>query len=564
MTPLDPNDPRSLKEARYTVLGILGEGAMGRTYLAEDTQTQTRLAIKALYPSRLATIKDLEMFQREASVLQRLDHPQIPKYLDAFHEGEGESMCYFLAQQYVQGKTLREVIDSGKRFDDDAFIELAESLLGVLSYLHTSTPPVVHRDVKPANIIIQPDGTPTLVDFGAVREVVRLTMGGGSTIIGTYGYMPPEQLMGRSAPGTDVYAAGVTLVECLTRQTPTDLHGEDIKRLIASVQGSDNLKRLLARMCAPGTNDRFASASDALDDLRGLKGGVLVHTLKLEQEIEKRESDRNKSLKRSSIQRSHVGYVIVVAFIVGMAAIAIYYVGQAVLVGFELSMVSALLIGALGLLLNISLVGVRVVHDAWDAPAPDWIKATATVTQLTYEQVLDQNGQLSPIYILHYRFRVSGTFKDFSRPVTVREHAVLEKARDVEMQPKRIKALVDFVVNTFREEHGVRLAGNRKALQRIEDAVIEVDQRLRTNTVDVLYIPGLAETGKGLEDFRKQVTRKQWLDIAPMPDVLPKGMEFDVWYPSGRPEHHDLQDVRRPSSSAMRTLFNHRVVHTPE
>lgn len=564
MTPLDPNDPRTLNAERYNVLGILGEGAMGRTYLAEDSQTQTRLAIKALYPSRLATIKDLEMFQREASVLQRLDHPQIPKYLDAFHEGEGESMCYFLAQEYVQGKTLRELIDSGTRFDDDAFIELAENLLSVLSYLHTCNPPVVHRDVKPANIIIRPDGKPTLVDFGAVREVVRLTMGGGSTIIGTYGYMPPEQLMGRSMPGTDVYAAGVTLVECLTRQTPSDLLGEDIKRLIASVQGSDNLKRLLARMCAPGTNDRFASAADALDDLRGLKGGVLVHTAKLEQEIEKREMERNKSLKRSSVQRSHVGYVIIVAFIITMAVVAIFYIGQAVLTGFGTSTIVAIALGAFGLWMNVSLVGLRVVHDAWEAPAADWIKATATVNELKYEQVLDENGNLRPIYVLHYRFRVSGNFKDFSRVISVQEYKVLSDARDEEAQPKRIQALIDFVLREIREEHGVRIV-DPKALKRIEDAVIDIDQKLRTDTtVQVLYISGLVETPTGREDFRKQMTRKIWLEIAPIPDILPKGTEFDVWYPSGRPEHHDLQDVRRPSSSVMRTLFDHRVVHTPE
>ena len=97
MQELDSNDPQTLGNGRYTLLGILGEGSMGRTYLADSDVG--RVAIKALYPSRLATTKDLQLFVREAEVLQKLSHPRIPSYVDAFDEGEGEGVRYHLVQE---------------------------------------------------------------------------------------------------------------------------------------------------------------------------------------------------------------------------------------------------------------------------------------------------------------------------------------------------------------------------------------------------------------------------------------------------------------------------------
>lgn len=90
---------------------------MGRTFLAHDYTTDTKLAIKALYPSRLADWKDLELFQREAAVLERIDHPLVPRYIDSFHEGDGDAVCYFLAQIWVDGRTLREELRGARRFE---------------------------------------------------------------------------------------------------------------------------------------------------------------------------------------------------------------------------------------------------------------------------------------------------------------------------------------------------------------------------------------------------------------------------------------------------------------
>jgi len=404
---LEPADPTSFKDGRYQVESVLGEGSMGRTYLAIDTESDRRVAVKALYPSRLADWKDLELFERESGILQRLDHPQIPAYVDAFHQGEGDGVCYFLAQQWVEGQSLREVMDSGKRFSEEEVIDLGRDLLGILEYLQSLDPRVVHRDIKPDNIMIRErDARPTLVDFGAVREVVRLTMGGGSTIIGTYGYMPPEQLMGRAVPATDIYGLGVTLLECLTRETPQDLHGEDVKRLVEAVQVRPDFKRVLSRMCAPLLADRFEAAEQVRDDLDRLaEGRELIHASDIETAIEVREKEKAEALKRATSPGIHYGYMTLVAIATIVAVLGVYFMLQALATSFEAGFLFAAAIGASGLIVNFLLLAGRYTHDAWEPPKPGWQKSEATI--LDVRKVLIEGAV--PHWEVEYEFPVRST-----------------------------------------------------------------------------------------------------------------------------------------------------------
>lgn len=464
---LEAGDPRSLKEGRYRCLSVLGEGSMGRTFLAEDTRDGGRLAIKALYPSRLADWKDLELFKREATVLERVHHDLVPAYIDSFHEGEGEAVCYFLAQTWVDGVTLRDKLRSGHRFEPAEWEALARDLLGVLVYLHSLDPPVVHRDIKPENIVLRrADGRPTLVDFGAVREVVRLTMRGGSTIVGSYGYMSPEQLMGRAVPATDIYALGITLLECLTRQVPQDMHGEEAKQLVAQLNASEATKRILGRMCAPLLQDRYGSAQEVLEDLAGLTSGQLVHVARIESDISKRQKAKERALKKASSPGLHLGYIAVMT-VIGMASLAgLYFMTQAVAMGFQGSVVVGGAVGAVGMVITLVMVGMRYVHDAWSPPQPDWLRSTAEVTK-------------------------------------VERH--------------------------INQENGY--------------AYWEVHYDIRTKNGPFAYSRSLLEADVG---------------------KIEVGRKFMVWYPPGKPELHDAEDIRKGDMSAMRQLFDPRVVHTPE
>ncbi len=450
---------RVLRDGRYICSRILGEGAMGRTYLATDQSSGAEVAVKALYPSRLATIKDLELFEREAAILKRLDHPQIPAYIDAFHEGQGESVCYFLVQTYVEGETLRAMLDRGHRFDEASLLAFARKLLEPLEYIHNCTPQVIHRDIKPANIIVQ-DNVPTLVDFGAVREVVRLTMGGGSTIIGTFGYMPPEQLMGRALAATDLYAVGITLLECLTRRRPTDLHGEDARRMIEALNTSDNLKRFLQRLSTPALKDRYESCAQALADLERLtQGQALVHAQSIEQTIAVREKEEARELARATGANISIGFVGLALLAIVMGALALFLMIQALANTFDSLMFAVGVISLFGAAIPFVQMVQRYAHDAWAAPGPQWLKSRGVFRCVTERRELDPHGREYSWWYLEFDFRTaSGTFKaEFQVPASPEgDHMIEGLSFDVYYpagKPEQFEAqdftLPGFDANTF-------------------------------------------------------------------------------------------------------------------
>jgi hypothetical protein len=401
-----------LSGERYVCERVLGEGAMGRTYLASDTRGG-QVAIKQLYPSRLATLKDLQLFMREADALRRMDHARIPSYIDAFEEPDGAgNMCYYLVQQYIPGRPLRERLRAGERFDEAGVIALGGALLEVLRYMHGLDPRVVHRDLKPENILLDPDsGAPSLVDFGAVREVVRLTMGGGSTVVGTYGYMPPEQLMGRALPATDLYALGIVLLECLTRRVPADLSGKQAAQMIDGLGVSESLKRVLRRLCAPGLDDRYASAEEVLTDLElASAGGALVHAQALERTIAVRQAEQARELARASGPPGlHPGYLLLIGFILSSCLLAGYFMVTFLAASeFGALFLMAAGLGGAGLLTNLGLLVGRYNHDAWDAPQSEWVHVRGSVAEV--REVQSDEGFVC--WELRYTFPVrSRTFQ---------------------------------------------------------------------------------------------------------------------------------------------------------
>lgn len=452
---------RVLNNGRYHCKRVLGEGSMGRTYLAVDTQSGMEVAVKALYPSRLATNKDLELFTREATTLQRLDHPQIPRYIDAFHEGEGESICYFLVQTYVEGKTLREIIDEGERFDEPQILAFIKEVIDVLEYMHSLDPKVVHRDVKPSNIIVFGEKRlPTLIDFGAVREVVRLTMGGGSTIIGTFGYMPPEQLMGRALPPTDLYALGITALECLTRRTPADLHGEDAARMIENLTASEGLKRILRRLCAPSLADRYETATQVRADLEAVqKNKALVHATQIESDVARRMREHQRQLAKET----GIGIPIltfIVALMIGAALVLLaFFMIRTVAESIESGVAIASLITVFGACIPLGIKFKRYVHDAWSPPASDWIRTECMVGEVSMEWTVDpQTNQPMKAFFLNYEFRMpTGLSKHkfyLGRDPLERHYALENTVQQVYYRPGRPEAheFLDFLHGNFDPE----------------------------------------------------------------------------------------------------------------
>ncbi|MGM0554796.1 MAG: serine/threonine protein kinase [Myxococcota bacterium] len=255
---------------RFDIITSIGRGGQGQTYLARDRNTGEQVALKRLALRLVDNWKALELFEREGRVLQNLSHPQIPSFITAFVDETDDGPRFYLAQEYVDGRSLQQYIDEGERWDVERARSFLRSLLGVLEYLGSLRPPIVHRDIKPANIIQRPDGTWVLVDFGAVQAIVPATAG-GSTVVGTTGYVPPEQVMGRAEPASDQYALGATVAHLMTGEHPGDLSEGGLRLdLREYLHAPGAFVECLERMLAPCPEDRFESAAAALESLETL------------------------------------------------------------------------------------------------------------------------------------------------------------------------------------------------------------------------------------------------------------------------------------------------------
>ncbi|MBL8974680.1 MAG: serine/threonine protein kinase [Myxococcales bacterium] len=267
LAPLPSRSPRALAPGdvvagRYRVVKPLGRGSFGHTYLAVDTAAGGReVALKQLRAEGEGGWKALELFEREAAALRSLRHHGIPEIFDHLQEtADGVAIAY-LVMEYVAGPTLELRIEEHAGLDPAALLRLALGLLDILEYLHARVPPVLHRDIKPANVILRPDGAPALVDFGAVRTVFRTAGEGGSTVVGTFGYMPFEQYMGQASPASDLYALGATLLHVITGRGPAEFAtGDGVVEVPPDLPGGPVLRAVLARLLAPTASARYQSA----------------------------------------------------------------------------------------------------------------------------------------------------------------------------------------------------------------------------------------------------------------------------------------------------------------
>ncbi|MGM0557678.1 MAG: serine/threonine protein kinase [Myxococcota bacterium] len=257
----------------YVCLERLGAGGQATTWLAEPADGGDEVLLKVFHVEVAEDWKAAELFERAAQVLEGIDHPNIPAYHDHFEVESDGVVRLCLARDFVAGDSLQDRIDEDGSLSEPEVVELAIELLEVLQYLHAKDPPIVHRDIKPANVILGEDGRPYLVDFGAVQADV-LTETGGSTVVGTAGYVAPEQLMGRAEPSSDIYALGVTLVHLLTHTPPTELPSEGFElRFDELLEASAGLKYIIGRMVRADIDEREASAEGLLEKFRTLRDG---------------------------------------------------------------------------------------------------------------------------------------------------------------------------------------------------------------------------------------------------------------------------------------------------
>ncbi|MEO0805379.1 MAG: tetratricopeptide repeat protein [Cyanobacteria bacterium J06643_4] len=262
---------------RYRILKDLSEGSFGKTYLAEDTQMPTaqRCVIKQLKPvndDRPGVVQLVkERFAREAAVLESVGrgHRQIPDLL-AYFEIAGQ---FYLVQEWIEGTPLNELVQSP--WPEAAVAKFVASALGVIAHIHSHN--IIHRDLKPENIILrQSDRLPCLIDFGAVKEPMQAVVTptasqAPSVVIGTLGFMAPEQAVGRPVFSSDLYSLAMTAIYLLTARVPLEmpsdsLNGRLLWRQFAPTV-SDRFAGILTRAINPNPTIRYASAPEMLSVL---------------------------------------------------------------------------------------------------------------------------------------------------------------------------------------------------------------------------------------------------------------------------------------------------------
>ncbi len=262
---------------RYKIITILGAGGFGQTYLADDTQQPRRCVVKQLKPiSRDTRMLDIarRLFDTEVETLRRLgQHDQIPELYDSFQENDE----FYFVQEYIDGHPLSEEFSRGQRLSEAEVVVLLQNVLSVLQFVHQNQ--VIHRDIKPGNLIRRRhDGKIVLIDFGAVKELqTQLSGHVGQTSftvgIGTEGYTPSEQLMGRPRYCSDIYALGMTAIQAVTGMQPSQLPNDPNTLDLRWQDRADiglGLAFVLDRMVRYDFSQRYQLVEDVLQALQRL------------------------------------------------------------------------------------------------------------------------------------------------------------------------------------------------------------------------------------------------------------------------------------------------------
>ncbi len=260
---------------KYKILSALGSGGFGTVYLAEDTWINKKVALKVPHRQNL----NFGELLREPRLLAALDHPNIVSITTA----EKQDNIFFIVMEYVPGETLETVIATGGRLEIDRALDYAIQITRAVEHAHGQS--VIHRDLRPANVLVSESGTLKVADFGTSRFLEIAAR--GTTIIGSPPYMAPEQFRGEAVFASDLYSLGITVYQMLTgvlpydTPTPSDLEklrrGELVRppRLLNSAIPR-TLNDVVMKALSPDVTDRYKRAAELLADLDEIRAGRRV------------------------------------------------------------------------------------------------------------------------------------------------------------------------------------------------------------------------------------------------------------------------------------------------
>lgn len=252
----------SLVDGKYKILSKVGQGGMSVVYMAINEKANKTWAVKEV---RKDGVLDFEAVKQglvaETDILKKLSHPNLPSIIDVIDTDDS----FIIIMDYVQGNSLNKALEEYGAQPQEYVIEWAKQLCDVLGYLHSRQPPIIYRDMKPANIMLKPDGNVTLIDFGTAREFKEKNLA-DTTCLGTVGYAAPEQFggMGQTDARTDIYCLGATLYHLVTGCNPSEPPYEmkPIRQINPGL--SSGLERIILKCTQRNPADRYQSAAELM------------------------------------------------------------------------------------------------------------------------------------------------------------------------------------------------------------------------------------------------------------------------------------------------------------
>ena len=267
--------PGTVLSDKYRIQSVIGQGGMSIVYLAEDIRLGKKWAVKEISPRTCSNYGQIsETLVSEAEILTRLDHPGLPGIVDIFHYRQS----VMIVMDYIRGRNLRDMLLEQGRFGEEEVVGWGIELAQMLAYLHSRNPPIIYRDMKPSNIMVEDSGRLKLIDFGTAREYSG-TDQGDTICLGTRGYAAPEQYggPGQSDDRTDVYGLGVTLYQLLTGRDPSAPPYSilPVRQLLPQV--SPGLESIIERCTRPDPDERFSCMEDLTYALGHLEESSAVY-----------------------------------------------------------------------------------------------------------------------------------------------------------------------------------------------------------------------------------------------------------------------------------------------
>lgn len=253
----------SVIDGKYEILRKIGQGGMSVVYLAMDTHLNKQWAVKEI--RKKGNGKDdvviVNSLLAEANMMKKLDHPSLPRIVDIIDNGE----TIFVVMDYIEGESLDKILLEYGPQPEELVIAWAKQLCDVLSYLHSQRPPIIYRDMKPANIMLKPEGNIKIIDFGIAREYKEQSLA-DTTVLGTKGYAPPEQYSGQTDARSDIFALGMTMHHLLTGIDPRG--GEKyVPVRMWNPELSEGIEIIIDKCVQPAAENRYQNCSDLLYDL---------------------------------------------------------------------------------------------------------------------------------------------------------------------------------------------------------------------------------------------------------------------------------------------------------